>query len=523
MKPVSVRHLAAGPALAGLMLAGLSGCGALVKVGPDYAGPKQPVSTPSAWRVRWTPKAVADSAPGAGDRAASAAALRDWWQQFDDPLLAELIGAAQGASNTLAQAAARIAQSRSELTSAEARSLPTVDTSAALTRSAITFGGPVLLRTLAQVQAQAAWEIDLFGGIARSREGAVARVLARQAQFQDAQVALAAEVGNAYVGLRHCERLINLSEADARSRAETARLTELTGRAGLQAPAIVALARASAADAANQLLQQRAECDVLVKSLVVLTDRDEPALRVDLSKSTARLPVPRMFRVDQLPANVLRQRPDLAGLERELAAASADIGKAEAARYPALSLTGNVGPLRSSINGLTVNATTWSIGPSLTLPLFDGGRRVADVVAAKARYTAAESAYRERVRVAVREVEEALVRLASADAREQFAIDALDGYREALQGAQVRFDSGLGNLIDLELARREAVRAETVLSQLQRDRVSAWVSLYRAVGGGWTAEAASQGAATGTRGTGITGTSTPGTGASGTIAGATGR
>lgn len=492
MKPASARRLTAGSALAGLLLAGLSGCGALVKVGPDYAGPERPQSTPSAWQVRWSPKLAADapSSAGAGDSTDSAAALRDWWQQFDDPLLAELIGAAQGASNSLAQAAARIAQARSELTSAEARSLPTVDGSAALSRSAIAFGGPVLLRTLAQVQAQAAWEIDLFGGIARSREGAVARVLARQAQYQDVQVALAAEVGNAYVGLRHCERLVNLSETDARSRAETARLTEVTGQAGLQAPAIVALARASAADAANQLVQQRADCDVLVKSLVVLTDRDEPALRLGLSKATARLPTPRMFRVDQLPANVLRQRPDLAGLERELAAASADIGKAEAARYPALSLTGNVGPLRSSTSGLTVNANTWSIGPSLTLPLFDGGRRVADVEAAKALYAAAESAYRERARIAVREVEEALVRLASADEREQFAIDALAGYREALKGAQVRFDSGLGSLIDLELARREAVRAETVLSQLQRDRVNAWVSLYRAAGGGWSTDAA---------------------------------
>ncbi|MBC7779098.1 MAG: TolC family protein, partial [Proteobacteria bacterium] len=177
---------------------------------------------------------------------------------------------------------------------------------------------------------------------------------------------------------------------------------------------------------------------------------------------------------------------DLAALERELAAASAEIGRAEAARYPSLSLTGNIGPLRSQGDGTTVTATTWSIGPTLTVPLFDGGRRVANVEAAKNNYAAAEIAYRERARVAIREVEEALVRLSSADEREQFAVAAVQGYREAFDGAQARYKAGLGSLVELEDARRTAVAADTALSLLQRDRVSAWVSLYRAVGGGWS-------------------------------------
>lgn len=473
-------------------LAMLAGCGTMRAVGPDYAGPPASASPPAVWQAgsavglqRAPRTADSHSAPDAAARAANEAALLDWWAQFDDPLLAGLVGAAQGASSTIAQAALRIAQARSELTAAQANALPVINARGNLTRSAITFAGPAILQTLVQVQAQASWEIDLFGGLARGREAAVARVLARRASWQDAQAALAAEVANAYIGLRHCERQVQLTGDDARSRAETARLTDLIGRAGLQAPATVALAMASAADAANRLVQQRTSCELLVKSLVVLTAREEPALRVSLAASTAKLPVPRLFEVDSVPARVLAQRPDLAALERELAAASAAIGQAEAARYPSLSLTGSVGPLRSRTGGVTVNATTWSIGPALTLPLYDGGRRVANVVAVKAGYTAAETAYRERVRVAVREVEEAMLRLASADERDAYALAAARGYRQALEAAQSRHEAGLGSLVELEDARRTSIQADTTYAELRRDRVLAWVALYRAIGGGW--------------------------------------
>ena len=473
----------------------VAGCAAPFPVGPDYRGPSGEAAPPARWQVGWLPKpapSAADapslpgaSAPPAEVRAASGELLRGWWQQFDDPLLAELIDSAQGASSTLAQAALRIAQARSDLSVAQARLLPNVDVGIAASRSAVTFGGPVILRTLAQAQAQSSWEIDLFGAIARSREGAVARLLAREAQWQDAQVALAAEVGNAYVGLRHCERQLELSADDARSRGETARLTAITGSAGLQASSTVALARASAADAANRLSRQRTECELLLKSLVVLTARDEPALRARLAPASARLPQPQRFQVDRLPAEVLRQRPDLAALERELAAASADIGKAEAARYPSLSLAGSIGPLRSEASGVTVSATTWSIGPTLNIPLFDAGRRAANVETARVAYAAAEVAYRERVRIAVREVEEALLRLADADEREQSALVASAGYRQAFDAAGVRYRAGLGNLVELEDARRTAVQADTALAELRRDRLLAWISLYRAAGGGW--------------------------------------
>jgi len=482
------------PPLIALLVAG---CAVPFPVGPDYQGPPADARPPSDWQVRALPEALGDHNPSAAPsgevRAASAEQMRSWWQQFDDPLLPGLVASAQAASSSLAQAALRIAQARAELSAVQARALPGIDASAAATRSAAAFAGPVILRSLVQAQAQSTWEIDLFGALARSREGAVARLFAREARWQDAQVALAAEVGHAYLDLRHCERRLELTDADTASRIETARLTAIAGSAGLQSPASVARARPPAAEAANRRVQQRTECDVLVKSLVVLTGRAEPVLREQLAAATARLPQPRRFRVDRLPAEVLRQRPDLAALERELAAASADIGKAQADRYPSLSLAGSIGPLRLDSGGLTVNATTWSIGPSLAVPLFDRGRRAATVDAARAAYEAAAAAYRERVRIAVREVEEAMLRLAAVDEREPFAQDAAAGYRQAFDAAQARHRSGLGNLIELEDARRTAVQADTALAELRRDRLSSWISLYRAAGGGWEAPAAGPG------------------------------
>ena len=195
-----------------------------------------------------------------------------------------------------------------------------------------------------------------------------------------------------------------------------------------------------------------------------------------------------MIYIASLPADTLTQRPDVFSAEREVAAASAEIGTAHAERYPRLSLSGAIGQSRVRAGGLTSTLDTWSIGPlALTLPLFDGGRRAANVDAAVARYEEAAALYRARVRQAVREVEEALIKLQSTAARGQDARLAVEGYRASFTGTEARFKSGLGSLFELEDARRTLLSAETGLLSLQRERALAWVALYRAAGGGWTA------------------------------------
>jgi multidrug efflux system outer membrane protein len=195
-----------------------------------------------------------------------------------------------------------------------------------------------------------------------------------------------------------------------------------------------------------------------------------------------------MVALPSVPARLLAQRPDVYLAARELAAASGDVGSARAERYPQLTLSGSIAAGKVRTGGSTLTLETWSIGPlALTVPLFDGGRRAANEDAAVARYEEAAIAYAARVRQAVREVEEALINLDSARARTEDARIAVEGYRASFAATEARYRSGLASLVELEDQRRVALAAETALVGLQRERVAAWIALYRAVGGGWAA------------------------------------
>lgn len=488
-------------AVAGLaMSALLGGCamtqGILATLGPDYRKPEvQPAqwhppatATSTAGAATLTPLLVTPLNPGLA-HGGSASALTAWWQQFNDPVLTQLIDAAQAASANLVQALARIERARADAVAAGAAGNPSLDATAGANRSAFSFGGPAVQRTQATVGLQSSWEIDLFGGLARQRESARAQLDANVAAWHDARVALAAEVASAYANYRFCEMQTDLARADANSRAETARLVSIAANAGLQSPSSAALARASAADGASALSQRQALCEIDIKGLVALTAKEEPALRALLARAAgapAMLPRPAQFAIHALPATVLAQRPDVAAAERDVAVASAGIGVAEAERYPRLSLAGNVTPTRSRLDGSpAINVTTWSIGPSLTVPLLDGGRRAANADAARAQYAAAEAAYRAKVRNAVREVEEAMVRLAAVQARTSDTQAAASGYRQSLEAARTRQRAGLGSLIELEDARRTSLAAEGAVAALEFEGLNAWITLYRAAGGGW--------------------------------------
>lgn len=465
----------------------LAACGVLPKVGPDYAGPPAQRSQAQAEAARAGAAPSDDGWQARLPHGGEQGDLARWWAQFDDPALDAFLAAAQRESGTLVQAASRIEQARAAAIAASATGLPSLDATAGLSRGTVLVGTNILTATQARATAQADWEIDLFGRIAREREAAVARLDQRASEWHDARVSVAAEVAAQYLQLRHCEALVAIAQADATSRAETATVSERAAAAGFQAPAAAALTRASAAEAASRLTAQRAECDVAVKGLVALTGLSEPDVRARLAKTGARLPAPRGFEVRAIPAALLAQRPDLAAAERALAAASADVGAAEGDRYPRLSLAGSVGPLRLQAGQVAATLSTWSIGPAVSLPIFDAGRRRANVEAARAAYAAAEADYRARARQAVREVEEALVRLQAATDREADARTAADGYRKAFGAADVRWRNGLGSVLELEESRRLALNADSTLAGVQRDRVAAWVQLYRALGGGWTA------------------------------------
>lgn len=420
----------------------------------------------------------------------SLAGLSRWWAQQNDPLLVELIMAAEAVSPSVSTARSNIEQARASRTASAAAMLPTLDAigSASRGRSAPAnrAAAPPIATTL-EAGLQASWEIDLFGQYAASRDADQQRFEGSQALWHSARVSVAAETATLYYSLRACEKLLEVARADAASRAETSRLAELSTKAGFQAPATAALARASAAEGHANAIQQRALCDLDIKALVALTAVEEAALRQKLAGAPADLTRESMAPVISVPAEVLAQRPDIFNAAREVDAAHLEVGSARAQRFPKLSLGGSVFTTKSRTSASTQRFDTWTVGPlQLTVPLFDGGASEANVEAAKARYQDAAAQYRASVRKAVQEVEEALVRLQSTAERNEDALVAAQGYRASFTGTEARYKSGLASLVELEDARRTLLAAQSNVVTLQRERRGAWVALYRALGGGWT-------------------------------------
>lgn len=417
--------------------------------------------------------------------------LRSWWLQQGDAVQVELIEAAQNVNPSLAVAASRIAQARANARSTQAASGPTLDASAAASRAqTASFPVPPPATTV-QAGLMAGWEIDLFGANRAANQAAAERLASAQAGWHDARVSVAAEVANQYITYRACAVQLALTRQDAASKAESARLAGITTRAGFTATGQLALSEASAADAATQSVSVAAQCESAVKALVALTGIPEAALKQKLASpqatnpgnaSVTEAPVP----VAQVPAQALNQRPDLFAAQRDIAAASYDLTNSQAQQYPRLSLNGSIGLINASTGGVSSDLTTWSIGPlALSLPLYDGGRRAANVDAAKARYDEATAVYKGRVRAAVREVEDALVNLQATADRAAPTEAAAKAWRAALLATETRQKNGFASLMEVEETRRMAMAADISRLGLQRDRQLAWVALYRAVGGGW--------------------------------------
>jgi len=222
--------------------------------------------------------------------------------------------------------------------------------------------------------------------------------------------------------------------------------------------------------------------------LNALTAQDETALRRDLGVRTGRLPEPAELGITAMPAEVLAQRPDIYAAAREVMAASADADQAQAQRWPRIALAGNIGTTRVDSGGTSTDGTVWSFGPvTVTLPLFDGGTRRANAEAARARYTAATIVYAARLREAIRDVEIALVTLDSTARRSQDALVASNGFERSFIATEASYRAGMLSLFELEEARRRRVAAHSAVIDLQRERVTAWIALYRALGGSWSA------------------------------------
>ena len=455
-----------------LLLATALGLTACAMVGQDYRRPD--LQVPASWQAPLTERDT-------HLRSQSPADLTNWWATFNDTTLDSFLEATQKDNPTLAKAAAAIDKARANRASVEAGFLPQVNASAAAGWSGSLKNGNNTSRT-ANNGLDSSWEIDLFGKNRRSAESAEALAQAREADWHDARVSLAAEVAGTYIDYRACRQKEKYYLDQADSQANTSYLTQLSATAGFTAPADARLAEASAASTRSTALAQKTECEVLVKSLVALTGMDETSVCRQLGQGTVSLPQPESLAVSSVPADLVRQRPDIVSVERTLASTSAQIGVAEAGRYPSLSLSGSISISASSASPMTA---PWSFGPTLSLPLFTGGRTEAGIRSARADYDSALADYKQVVRTAVKQVEQSLVRLDSMAQREQEAGKSAEGYRAYLVATEQNWRVGGASMLDLETARRSTISADIRLLELQQSRLSYWIALYKAMGGGW--------------------------------------
>ncbi len=405
------------------------------------------------------------------------------WLQADDPVLHALLDAVQAQSPTLQQAVARRDEVRAlaglDPGGPRAQGLLQVQR----TRPVQLAGSPALSQSLAQVDAS--WELDLFARVRQQSQALARRAEAAQWELQAVRLGLMVEVAQLYLSLRSAEQAQALALEEEQITERLAAQAAQRARAGLETPAQQGLLAGVAAETRQRRLAQQLELDTLVKALVAATGLDEAFLRQQLAPGRARLPALPAFALPAVPAEALQQRPDLAAARAQALAAWSEAGAAQAARYPQLQLLGSISVLGVKQGAQRDESRGWSLGPQLSLPLLDGGARRAEAEAAQARWRQAEAGWRAAAVQAAREVEEALLHLAAQSARAQAAQASLEGYEKALKGAEQRWRHGLASATELDEQRRLTLAARSLRLQLQREGLSAWLSLYKAVGGGF--------------------------------------
>lgn len=424
----------------------------------------------------------------------SVAALADWWRAFPDPLLASLIERAQAANPDLKMAVARHRQARALVAEAGAGLLPRLDADASWSRGRNLNNVPGL-STQAESQFSASWEIDLFGGRRAAVEEQAARAEAAEQEWHAARVTLGADVAAAYVQLRLAQAREEVAELDRRLAEQLAAWGRLQRDAGLLNASEAALLQTDAALAAARRSAEQAEVRVALQELALLlgvpaaTLEEElgaPGLPTGWAAPRRELPEVPPFAVDTLPAQLLAQRPDVAAAHQHWLAAQAHRRSVHAERYPQLSLGALVGEARLQAGGQTGVSSLWSLGPSLTLPLFDGGARRARDQAALAAVDEAAAALQGKWQTAVAEVEEALARLAAAGDRRREAETVAREWQGIARRAVLQARAGQHSGPQRAAAQRNALAAHDDLLTARASQAQAWIRLYRSLGGGWS-------------------------------------
>jgi multidrug efflux system outer membrane protein len=459
--------------LASVMLLALSGC----LLGPDYARPT--VGVPATYRF------------AQGEAAAIVNPL--WWQQFQDPVLDQLIATALVENRDVKIAAARVDEFRAQFVTTRSALFPQLAAGADASRQrASQSSGIPIPNGIDPVYNQfdatlsVAWEIDLFGKVRRQTEAARANLLASEEGRRATILTLVSGVAASYINLRDLDRQLEIAKDTAESRREAVRV--FTARFEGGEVSQMELAQSQSEYEATQATIPQIETQIAQQenALSVLIGRNPGAILRGRELSAMGLPqIP-----DGLPSELLERRPDLLQAEQTLVSQNALIGAARALYFPSISLTGLFGSVSTQFSNLfTGPARVWSFAGSLTQPIFTAGNITGQVQQAEARQQEALYAYEKAIQVAFQEVEDSLVSVQKT--RQQLATQnkQVEALRTYARLARLRYEGGYTSYIEVLDAERSLFNAQLGYTQTQGAVLTSFVNLYKAMGGGWVLDA----------------------------------
>ncbi|MBU6488158.1 MAG: TolC family protein [Burkholderiales bacterium] len=469
--------------LAVLIVASLSaGCA----VGPDYVRPN--VSMPE----RFLGQAAVDQ------RSATASAdLATWWTGFGDPKLTRFVALALKQNLDLAQASARIAQARAGLGAANAALLPSGNVSGQAARahqSVETPLGRVLNSTPGfdrygndyEANLSASWELDVFGGLRRGREAALAEYQASEAGAAATRLAVAAQTADIYIGIRGLQERLNIARRQVQTQQDLLSTIKLLYGKGLAAELQVSQAEGALAQVRASVPVLEASLDAAMNALDVMLGSQPGTHRGELVEA-GDIPAAPQIGATGTPGELLRRRPDLIMAERRLAASNARIGAAIAEYYPKLSLSGLIGSATSVASGnlFTSGASQASGVLGLRWRLFDFGRINAQINQAKGQEAEMLAAYRLAALHATEDVENAFSALVKREEQAAVLTQGVDSLGRARAASFAAYQEGVVSLVEVLQADENLLRASDERAQAKTETARAAVAAFKALGGGW--------------------------------------
>ncbi|MBX3593212.1 MAG: efflux transporter outer membrane subunit [Sphingomonas sp.] len=439
--------------------------------GPDYA-PRTAaqLGVPPAYSVAAQESAQAD--------------LRRWWTAFDDPMLTRLVEQAATRNLDVAQATVRLRQAREALVQSRASLLPSVGASGGASRTEVVRGGSGG-STGFSLGADVNYQADLFGGVRRGVQASAAALDASGYDYAAVLISTQAEIARNYILARAAQTQLANARASLAIQDDNLEIAGFRVQAGLVSSLDQEQARASRAQTAASVPTIEASYNSAVSRLGVLTGQAPGALKAEMEAARPIPQGPASIAIG-IPADTLRQRPDIRGAERSLAAAVARIGVAEAQLYPQLSLGGSIDAGSTALSSL-LDVVTGRVFASIAQTIFDAGRNRSQVRSAQAAADGAFLAYKQTVLAALEDVETAVVALRSAQAREREFTVALDAANNSAILSRSSYRAGLADFLTLSQSEAALISARNGLVQARADEASALIQLYLALGGGWDA------------------------------------